>query len=112
MHSAEVRTVIPSRSKISRADVVGRGVTVSEIFHKEPGKQNLPGLDPERRSYMSFAAFSDPDGNGEARSRVAAVVRREHDAHVARRRVSHQPSVDGIAMEPSLTKNGATERQK
>jgi catechol 2,3-dioxygenase-like lactoylglutathione lyase family enzyme len=48
----------------ARADLVRRGVAVSEIFHKAPGIEPRPGLDPERRSYTSFATFSDPDGNG------------------------------------------------
>jgi catechol 2,3-dioxygenase-like lactoylglutathione lyase family enzyme len=48
----------------ARADLVRRGVAVSEIFHKTPGAAPIPGLDPERRSYMSFATFADPDGNG------------------------------------------------
>src|SRR4051794_15709797 len=48
----------------ARADLVRRGVTVSEIFHKAPGGPPLPGPDPERKSYSSFATFSDPDGNG------------------------------------------------
>ena len=29
-----------------------------------PGQPPLSGPDPERRSYASFATFSDPDGNG------------------------------------------------
>jgi len=37
---------------------------VSEIWHTEPGKGKVPGIDPERRSYLSRASFSDPDGNG------------------------------------------------
>jgi catechol 2,3-dioxygenase-like lactoylglutathione lyase family enzyme len=47
----------------TREDLVGRGVDVSEIWHIEPGKGRVPGLDPERRSYFSRAAFADPDGN-------------------------------------------------
>jgi len=45
----------------ARAELVGRGVAVSEIVHRTdpPG----PGLDPERRSYASVASFKDPDGN-------------------------------------------------
>jgi catechol 2,3-dioxygenase-like lactoylglutathione lyase family enzyme len=46
-----------------RADLVSRGVEVSEIWHIEPGKGRVPGLDPQRRSYFSRASFSDPDGN-------------------------------------------------
>jgi len=55
----------------ARAELMGRGVEVSELFHFErnaihfAGPQgHLAGPDPERRSYLSFAEFSDPDGNG------------------------------------------------
>jgi catechol 2,3-dioxygenase-like lactoylglutathione lyase family enzyme len=52
----------------TRDDLVGRGVEVSEVFHGaafSPGTEGrLPGPDPERGSYGSFASFSDPDGNG------------------------------------------------
>ena len=47
----------------AREDLVGRGVEVSEPFHLEEGKL-VPGPDPERRSYLTYASFSDPDGNG------------------------------------------------
>ena len=33
------------------------------MFHFGPSGQ-APGLDPDRRDYGSFAAFSDPDGTG------------------------------------------------
>jgi catechol 2,3-dioxygenase-like lactoylglutathione lyase family enzyme len=46
----------------TRAELVGRGVDVSEIRHLESGTW-VPGPDPERRDYQSFADFSDPDGN-------------------------------------------------
>ena len=46
----------------ARAELVERGVTVSQIRHFEAGKW-APGPDPERRNYESFADFSDPDGN-------------------------------------------------
>jgi hypothetical protein len=48
----------------ARAELVSRGVSVSEVFHTPaPLAAPLPGHDPERKSYASFAAFSDPDGN-------------------------------------------------
>jgi catechol 2,3-dioxygenase-like lactoylglutathione lyase family enzyme len=47
----------------SRAELAGRGVDVSEIFHFGSGGQ-LPGPDPNRASYNSFLSFADPDGNG------------------------------------------------
>jgi catechol 2,3-dioxygenase-like lactoylglutathione lyase family enzyme len=46
----------------ARAELVGRGVDVSEVRHLESGGW-VPGPDPERRPYGSFADFSDPDGN-------------------------------------------------
>jgi catechol 2,3-dioxygenase-like lactoylglutathione lyase family enzyme len=45
----------------AREDLIGRGVEVSEVFHLDGGP--VPGPDPEGRSYMTFASFSDPDGN-------------------------------------------------
>jgi len=48
----------------ARKDLVDRGIDVSEVSHAFPGKPPEPGVDPERRSYASFARFSDPDGNG------------------------------------------------
>ena len=49
--------------EVARDDLMSRGVTVSEIWHVEPGKGRVPGVDPERRSYLSRASFEDPDGN-------------------------------------------------
>ena len=49
--------------EVARQDLVDRGVAVGEIFHMEPGKGPTPGIDPQRRSYLSRAAFEDPDGN-------------------------------------------------
>ena len=45
----------------ARKDLVSRGVEVSELFHLAGGRE--PGPDPEGRSYQTYAAFSDPDGN-------------------------------------------------
>ncbi len=46
----------------ARAELVERGVEVSEVRHLESGTW-VPGPDPERRDYGSFADFRDPDGN-------------------------------------------------
>jgi len=45
----------------ARADLLSRGAEVSEVFHLAGGR--VPGPDPQRRSYQTYAAFSDPDGN-------------------------------------------------
>ena len=46
----------------ARAELVGRGVGASEIWHIEDGKQT-PGPEPQRADYNSFLNFDDPDGN-------------------------------------------------
>jgi catechol 2,3-dioxygenase-like lactoylglutathione lyase family enzyme len=49
----------------ARAELLAKGADVSEPFHYAGilGPR-LPGPDPERRSYASYASFKDPDGNG------------------------------------------------
>jgi len=47
----------------ARAELVGRGIDVSEPFHfTETGQ--TPGVHPERGDFETFASFNDPDGNG------------------------------------------------
>jgi catechol 2,3-dioxygenase-like lactoylglutathione lyase family enzyme len=47
----------------ARAELVDRGVEISEPFHfAETGQ--TPGLHPTRERYGTFATFTDPDGNG------------------------------------------------
>ena len=54
----------------ARAELAGHGVKVSEVFHFDGDrlvvgtKGRTNGRDPKGRSYLSFASFSDPDGNG------------------------------------------------
>src|SRR5262245_15278997 len=63
--SARNLYLVVSDVEAARAELADRGVDVSEVFHRPgPGKPPLSGRDPERRSYASFATFSDPDGNG------------------------------------------------
>jgi catechol 2,3-dioxygenase-like lactoylglutathione lyase family enzyme len=46
----------------ARADLVKRGVDVSDVRHMtRQGWQ--PGVDPARLDYNSYADFKDPDGN-------------------------------------------------
>jgi catechol 2,3-dioxygenase-like lactoylglutathione lyase family enzyme len=54
-----------------RADLVARGVDVSEPFHDATGifhhagtEARVDGPAPGHADYGSFVAFSDPDGNG------------------------------------------------
>jgi hypothetical protein len=55
--------LISSDIEAARAELVERGVAVSEPFHFGPEGQT-PGLDPGRADYDSFLSLSDPDGNG------------------------------------------------
>ncbi|ADB50594.1 VOC family protein [Conexibacter woesei] len=55
----------------ARADLVARGIDVSETFHDATGifhhagsAGRVSGPAPDHADYGSFAAFSDPDGNG------------------------------------------------
>jgi catechol 2,3-dioxygenase-like lactoylglutathione lyase family enzyme len=54
--------LVVSDIEATRADLVQRGMDVSEIRHLESGTW-VPGPDPQHRDYSSYADFSDPDGN-------------------------------------------------
>ena len=62
--SAQGLYLIVSDIEVARAELVARGVDVSEVFHRAGRDSRLSGLDPARTSYGSLATFSDPDGNG------------------------------------------------
>jgi catechol 2,3-dioxygenase-like lactoylglutathione lyase family enzyme len=68
--SAQSAYLIVSDLEAARDELVARGVEVSEVFHEgtrgarfhDAGR--VAGPSPDASSYGSFAAFSDPDGNG------------------------------------------------
>jgi catechol 2,3-dioxygenase-like lactoylglutathione lyase family enzyme len=65
----------------TRDELLARGVDVSEVFHDAGGgpaggfiadiEARAAGPDPQRRSYATYASFSDPDGNRSHRLRGA-----------------------------------------
>ena len=62
--SAQGIYLVVSDIEAARADLAGRGVNVSDVFHRDgPGKPAVKGRDPQGRSYFSYATFKDPDGN-------------------------------------------------
>jgi len=61
--SAQGLYLVVSNIEVARTGLVGRGVKVSEPFHRVAGAR-VNGLDPQRRSYGTYASFQDPDGNG------------------------------------------------
>jgi catechol 2,3-dioxygenase-like lactoylglutathione lyase family enzyme len=54
--------LVVSDIEAARADLVERGVDVSEIRHLDSGTW-VTGSEPEHTDYNSFADFKDPDGN-------------------------------------------------
>jgi predicted enzyme related to lactoylglutathione lyase len=55
--------LIVSDLEKARAELVGRGVEVTELFHYAEGGQ-VAGPGPTRADYETFAHFADPDGTG------------------------------------------------
>ena len=77
--SAKGLHLIVSNILAAREELLRRGVAISEPFHDAGGifhHANTGGLfsgaNPERKSYASFASFSDPDGNGWVLQEVTA----------------------------------------
>ncbi len=74
--SAQGLYLIVSDIEAARKELSDHGVELSGVFHDgsgvytgtdEPylfGRVRVSGPDPERRTYRSYASFSDPDGNG------------------------------------------------
>jgi len=62
--SAQGLYLVVSNIEAARAELIERGVDVSEVFHRAVGEGPLSGPDPARHSYASYTSFSDPDGNG------------------------------------------------
>jgi catechol 2,3-dioxygenase-like lactoylglutathione lyase family enzyme len=56
--------LVVSDIEAARAELIGRGAEVSEAFHfKGFGGPRVSGPAPNGGSYVTFASFSDPDGN-------------------------------------------------
>src|SRR5262245_6480865 len=60
--SAQNLYLVVSDIEAARAELVGHGVDVSELLHRTR-HGFINGPDPERRTYNTYASFSDPDGN-------------------------------------------------
>jgi catechol 2,3-dioxygenase-like lactoylglutathione lyase family enzyme len=70
--SAQGLYLIVSDIEAARAELLRRGVEVSEVFHSDtPGAQfqingtsgRISGPAPDHASYRSYVTFNDPDGN-------------------------------------------------
>lgn len=60
--------LVTSDIEATHAELVERGVGVTAIYHGAGSvfrpASRMPGPDPTRASYGSYASFGDPDGNG------------------------------------------------
>lgn len=77
--SVQGHYLIVSDIETARAEMIDHGVMTSEpfydtggIFHHLNGEDVVAGPHPQRRSYGTYASFSDPDGNGWFLQEVAA----------------------------------------
>jgi catechol 2,3-dioxygenase-like lactoylglutathione lyase family enzyme len=61
--SIQMLTLVVTDIDVARAELAGRGMDVSDVYHFEEGGQK-PGPDPARANYNSFLSFTDPEGNG------------------------------------------------
>ena len=57
--------LIVSDIEAAHNQLAARGITATEVFHGSPFSPagRISGPDPERKSYSSYVAFQDPDGN-------------------------------------------------
>jgi catechol 2,3-dioxygenase-like lactoylglutathione lyase family enzyme len=57
--------LIVSDVEAAHKHIVASGIEATEIFHGSPFSPaaRISGPDPERKSYTSYVAFQDPDGN-------------------------------------------------
>ena len=70
--SAQAIHLAVSDIEAARSELIAHGVDASQVFHCETGTAcrfssigaRVTGPHPERLSYYSFVAFTDPDGNG------------------------------------------------
>jgi catechol 2,3-dioxygenase-like lactoylglutathione lyase family enzyme len=83
---------------VARTDLIARGVNVSAVFHYPGGvfrageTSRALGRDPKGRSYLSFASFEDPDGNGWLLQEVTT------RAPGREWKLTHAPAVDVAAL--------------
>lgn len=69
--SVEGLHLVVTDIEVARKELIEHGADVGEVFHDAGGvfhragtAGRVGGPAPDRASYGSFAAFSDPDGNG------------------------------------------------
>jgi uncharacterized protein GlcG (DUF336 family)/catechol 2,3-dioxygenase-like lactoylglutathione lyase family enzyme len=102
--------LIVSDIQAAREDLLRRGIAVSEafhdaggIFHHAEGKSLVSGPNPQRKSYASYASFSDPDGNGWVLQEITARL----TGHIDDGDTSFTPELTSVVRHAAAG-NGAT----
>jgi len=102
--------LIVSDIQATREDLLRRGIAVSElfhdtggIFHHAEGESLVSGPNPQRKSYASFASFSDPDGNGWVLQEITARL----TGHIEDGDTSFTPELTSVVRHATAG-NGAT----
>jgi uncharacterized protein GlcG (DUF336 family)/catechol 2,3-dioxygenase-like lactoylglutathione lyase family enzyme len=108
--SAKGLHLIVSDIQATREDLHRRGIAVSEpfhdaggIFHHAEGKSLVSGPNPQRKSYASYASFSDPDGNAWVLQEVTARL----TGHIDDGDTSFTPELTSVVQHAAVG-NGAT----
>ncbi|MDF0516200.1 glyoxalase [Bradyrhizobium yuanmingense] len=101
--------LIVSDIEATRRDLLRRGVAISELFHDAGGvfhhavsKDLRSGPNPERKSYASYASYSDPDGNAWVFQEVTARL----TGHIAPGDTSFTPELTNVVRGASALKPG------
>lgn len=96
----------------TRRDLLRRGIAISDLFHDAGGVFHHAALDdlakgpnPERKSYASYASFSDPDGNAWVLQEVTARL----TGHIAPDDNSFTPELKNVVLRASAPKTSNEE---
>ncbi|UWU81482.1 heme-binding protein [Bradyrhizobium huanghuaihaiense] len=107
--SAKGLHLIVSDIEATRFDLLRRGVAISELFHDACGvfhhvasKDLVSGPNPGRKSYASYASFSDPDGNAWVFQEVTPRL----TGHIAPGDTSFTPELTNVVRGASAPKPG------
>lgn len=99
--------LIVSDIEAARRELQSRGVVISELFHDASGifhhavsKDLLRGPNPHRKSYASYASFSDPDGNGWMLQEITARL----TGHIAPDDTSFTPELTNVVRQAPASK--------
>jgi catechol 2,3-dioxygenase-like lactoylglutathione lyase family enzyme len=114
--------LVVSDIRAACGELTRRGIEVSEPFHDAGGifhhastKGMVNGPNPQRKSYASYASFSDPDGNGWVFQEVTARL----TGHIEPGDNSFTPELTNVVRRAEVTRhlelswmNDALDRQR